>query len=187
MRRITILLAALLSLLMVSTPVSAWACDMSCSLHRMHSVCQTAESATPDNHTVMSMSEKMDMGSDQSEPMTGARARVNATPNHPMSMSSVVGMAPKRFDSATQSHSGTSAMPDHSKTVSSCTHEPCSQISASTFRPSADQSQPNSPHWTAISMSSPANLWIGFQWIRIGTPPPKLLATLPLRVTTLRI
>jgi hypothetical protein len=168
----------LLSLLLVSTQASAWACDMSCFLHRVHSGCQTGRSATTDNQTAMSMSENMDMdmGSDQSEPMTGPDTGVNPTPNHSMSMSSEMGMAPKRFDPATQPHSGKTATTDRSKTVSSCTHEACSQVSASTSPLSGDRSQPNHQQWIAMRIVSSDNLNISFHPIRLETPRPKILA-----------
>jgi hypothetical protein len=186
----TRLLVVLLSLLLVSTQASAWACDMFCSLHRMHSDCHTARSATTDNQTAMSMSENigmdMEMGSDQSEPMIGPHTGVNPTPNHSMSMSSEMGMAPKRFDPATQPHSGKTATTHHSKTVSSCSHEPCSQVSASRSPLSGDRSRPNHQQWIAIRIVSPDSLYIRFHRIRLEIPPPKILADDRL-TTTLRI
>jgi hypothetical protein len=184
----------LLSLLLVSTQASAWACDMSCSLHRMRSGCQTTSSATTDNQTAMSMSKTvgmdmdmdMDMGSDQSEPMIGLHTGVNPAPNHSMSMSSEMGMAPKRFVPATQPHSGKPVTTDHSKTFSHCTHESCSQVSAPTSPLCGHRSQPNHRQWVAIHSMSSDNLYISFHRIRLETPPPKILAddrlTMTLRI-----
>jgi len=186
MGRLTSLLAVLLSLLMVSTSVSASACDLSCWLHQAHFDCHTASSSTTLEETPMSMSPDMDMSSNHSESMIQPDAGMNAIPGHSMPMSPELRMATERFESATKPELRTSALHNHSKAVSSCTHETCSQISASVSPPQADRCQPNSLHWVAINVSSPVNLWIDLHWIRPGTSPPKLLATHRL-VTTLRI
>ncbi len=178
------LAALLLSFVLVSTP--AGACDLSCSLHQLHSGCQTAKSATTDNKTDMSMSSDMDMSNDHGEPVRGPLAGVNATPDHSMPMSSEMGMASKRFELATQPQAGTTAAPDHSKTVSSCSHEACSQISASTSPPTGDRSRLDSLHRIAIRISTPVDLRVAYYWIRIGTLPPIILAADHL-TSTLRI
>jgi hypothetical protein len=126
------------------------------------------------------------MSSDHSESMIEPDTGMNAVPGHSMSMSPVLGMATERFENATKPEMRTSAMHDDSQAVSSCTHETCSQISASTSPPNADHSQPNSLNWVAINVSSPVNLWIDLRWIRPGISPPKLLAAHRL-VTALRI
>jgi hypothetical protein len=185
MRGITSSLAGLLSLLLVSTPVSAWACDLSCSSHQAHSDCHTSATTSKDD-AAMSMPPGMDMGSDHSESSMGPDTAMSAVPGHSMSMSPQQEMATQRFEEATRPEMKTRAMHDHSKSVSSCTHETCSQVSASASPPGADHPQPNFLHRVAISISSPANLWITFHWIRPGTLPPELL-TVDRLVTTLRI
>jgi len=185
MRRITSSLAGLLSLLLISSPVSAWACDLSCSWHQAHSDCHTSV-ATSKNDTAISMPPGMDMGSDQSESPVSPDTVMGAAPGHSMSMSPQQEMATRRFEQATKPATRTGTMHDHSKGMSSCTHETCSQLSTSASPPGADHSQPNSLHWLALSISSPVNLLVSFHWVRLGTPPPKLLTTDHL-ITTLRI
>ncbi len=180
-------LAALLSLLLVSTPVSAWACDLSCSLLHAHSDCHAVNSAmTSKDDATMSMSPDMDMGLDHSESTMGHNPRMNDTPGHSMTMSPQMGMATERDEYPTRPEMGTSAMHDHSKTVSSCTHDTCSQIAASASPTRSDHSQPSSLHQAAIGISNSVNLRIRFHWMRVGTDPLKLLAT-PLHATSLRI
>jgi hypothetical protein len=185
MRRITSLLAGLLSLLLISSPVSAWACDFSCSSQQALSDCHTSATTSNDD-TAMSMPPGMDMGADHSESSMGPDAVMNATPIHSMSMSRQQEMVTRRVEQATAPEIKTGATQDHSKSMSSCTHETCSQVSVSASPPGADHSQPNSLHRVAIAISSPANLWITFHWISPGTPPPKL-PTADRLVTTLRI
>jgi hypothetical protein len=185
MRSITTSLAALLSLLLVSAPVSAWACDFSCSSHQARSDCHTSTTTSNDD-TATSMPPGMDMGSDHSEGSMGSETDMNAIPGHSMPMPLTQEMATRRFEQATKPEMRTVATHDHSKSVSSCTHGTCSQVSASASPPGADHSQPNSLHRIAISISIPVNLWIAFHWIRTGTPRSKLL-TADRLVTTLRI
>ena len=185
MRSITTSLTALLSLLLVSAPVSAWSCDFSCSSHQALADCH-ASATTRNDDTAKSMPPGMDMGSDHSEDSMGPETVMNAIPGHSMSMSPQQEMVTQRFEQATEPEMNTGATQDHSKSMSSCTHETCSQVSTSVSPPGADHSQPNSLHRVAISISSPANLWITFHWIRPGTPPAKILAVDHL-TTTLRI
>ena len=183
MRRATSSLAILLSLLIASAPVSAGACDMSCSIQQVRSDCH---SSTSKDDPAMSMPPGMDMGSGHSENSMGLDTVINNVPGHSMTMMPDQEMAARNFELATNFVLGTRALHDHSKSVSSCTHETCSQISTSASPPGADHSQPNSLHRTVISISSPVNLWIDFHCVRIGTPPPELL-TADRLVTTLRI
>lgn len=187
MRSITTSLAALLSLLLVSAPVSAWACDGACSSHQAHSDCHALAATSKDDMAMsMPMPPGMDMGSDQSESPIGSDTVMGAMPGHSMPMSPQQEMATRRFEQATKPATRTGTMHDHSKDMSSCTHETCSQLSTSASPPGADHSQPNSLHWLAVSMSSPVNLLTSFHWVRLGTPPPKLLTAERL-ITTLRI
>jgi hypothetical protein len=178
-------LAALLTLLLVSAPVSAWACDFSCSSHQARSNCHASTTTSKDD-TAMSMPPGMDMGSDQTGGSMRPDTVMNATSGRSMSMSTQQEKASQRFERATAPDMNTGAAQDHSKSVSSCTHETCSQVSTSASPPRADHSQPNSPHRVAIGNSSPANLWTSFHWIRPGTPLPQLL-TADRLVTILRI
>jgi len=185
MRRIASSLAGLLSFLLISAPVSAWACDLSCSSHQTRSDCHSSTTASKDD-TAMSMPPGMDMGSDQTESPMGPDTIMSATPGHSMPMSPQQEMTTRRLEQVSKLEMRTGAMHDHSKSVSSCTHETCSQVSASASPPGADHSQPNSLHGIASSISSPVNLWTDFYWVRLGNSPPKLLPANRL-VTTLRI
>ena len=180
MRGVANSLAALLSILIVSTSMSASACDLSCGLRQTHSDCHAASSATTDKDDV-AMPSGMDMGSDQNESATGPGMSA-VPPAHSMLM--VPEMTTEQFD--TKPETGRSAMPGHSKTGSSCARETCSQISVSASPPSGDHPQPNSPHRIAISISTPVNLRIAFYSTRVGSPPALILASDRL-VTTLRI
>ena len=174
-----------MSLLLISAPVSAWACDLSCSSHEARSGCHSSATASKTD-TAMSMSPGMDMGSDQTESSMGPDTVMSATPGHSMPMSPQQEMATQRLVQLSKLEMRTDAAHDHSKSVSSCSHETCSQISASASPPGADHSQPNSLHQIAINISSAANLGIIFHSIRLGTTPPKHLTAYRL-VTTLRI
>jgi hypothetical protein len=190
MRGVTNSLAALLSILIVSTSMSASACDLSCWLRQTHSDCHAVNSAGVDkDDTTMSMPSGMDMGmgmgSGHSESMTGP-AMSGTQPGHSMLMLPQMGMATERFESASEPGTGRGAMPDYSKGISSCAHEPCSQAWASASPPAGDHSQPKSPRPIAISISAPVNLRVAFCSIRVGTHPPGILASDRL-VTTLRI
>jgi hypothetical protein len=155
------LLSAILIAIFLATSSWASACDLSCTLAKLHSGCQTQSASSPKQLTADSMPADMPMGEDMETPQ------------------------------GQDSHSGDSDF-SHSAAMDHwdsklCVHEPCSQISAPAFPPQADHSQPNSLHWIAISISSPVSLSTAFHSIRIGPSPPKLLATPPLQVTTLRI
>ena len=142
--------------------MSSWAsaCDLSCTLAKLHSGCQTQSASSPKELTANSMPADMPMGEDMETPQ---------------------GQDPHSSDS----DFGHSAAMDHWDSKL-CVHEPCSQISAPAFPPQGDHSQPNSVHWIAIGTASPVNLYMGFHWIKTGIPPTKLLVT-PLQITTLRI
>jgi hypothetical protein len=185
MRWATGSLAALLSLLLVSAPVSTWACDVSCSSHQAHSDCHASATTSKDD-SAMSMPPGMDMGSDQSESPVGSDTVMGAVPGHSMSMSPQQEMVTTRFEEATKPATRSGTIHDHSKGMSSCTHETCSQLSTSASPPGADHSQPNSRHWLAVSISSPVNPLVSFLWVQLRTPPPKLL-TADRLITTLRI
>jgi hypothetical protein len=139
--------------------VSSWAsaCDLSCTLAKLHSGCQTQSASSPEQPTAQSMPADMPMGEGM--------------------------QTPQGYDSHTvESDLSRSAAMNHWDTKL-CIHEPCSQVSASALPPEVDHSL----HSIAISVSIPVSLSTAFHWIRIGLSPPNLLATLPLCATTLRI
>jgi hypothetical protein len=149
----------ILSLFVVSSWASA--CDLSCTLAKFHSGCQTQSASSSIQPTSSSMPADMPMGKD----MGTAQGEHSHTGDSDFSRNAAMA----HWDSKV------------------CDHGPCSLISVSGFPPQVDHSQRNSLHWTIISISSPLSLSIAFRWIRIGPTPPKLLATLPLRTIALRI
>ena len=105
------LLALVLSLLMVSTSVSASACDLSCGLHQAHSDCLTVGSVTADKDgPAMSMPSDMDMRPDESERMVGAHMGADATALS-MSMPPDMDMGPDDSNSMTSSNANLNARP----------------------------------------------------------------------------
>jgi hypothetical protein len=200
MRWLTGTLAALLSILMVSTSVSASVCDLSCWLRRADSGCHTGGSDMAGSMAAaLSMPPDMDMGpgSDESMTVSTTPGATVTTPGNLVSISTQMRMsmpmfAPAqkvtgRFEYAAKAEAGADSMPGHSKTISSCSHEPCAQIWGSTSPPpGAGRRQVKSQHSTTMSISRPASVSLTFQQICIKTSPPELLAIRPL-VTSLRI
>ena len=186
MRSITTLLAALLSLLMVSTSASASVCDLTCWFHQAHSDCHRpglAQASKGD--TDMSMP-GMDMGASNAENSMGPETVKRAMPAHSVAMSPQQEMIAERLEHGTKTQLGTSSMHDHSNRTSTCAHEVCSQVSASASPPNADHSQPSSLLWIPTYISNPVNLWTAFHWISPGSPPARILAVDCL-TTSLRI
>jgi len=206
----TSLVALLLSLFLVSTSVSASACDLSCWLHQTHSDCSTVGSATAnmdstamsmpsdmvmprdedlgqeDTTASMSMAPDMDMGTDHSEPMASSGANLFASLSHSVTMPPQLEGITESFVRGVKTEMGTRAVLNHSGTLSSCLHEPCSQTSMSVSPPTTDHSQPSSLHWIQIGISNPSNIWSAFRWINPESPPAIILAvdhlTTPLRI-----
>jgi hypothetical protein len=171
-------LAALLSVLMVSAPLSASACDLSCWLHQTASDCHSASSATEGNQRMMPPSSAMDMSpeaemsSHATQSNAGPDQSVNASTRH--SMSAPMDMV--RSLQVKKSEVSASTTFDHSKTLSPCSHETCSQASASVSPPRASQAQSVYLHCVAIKVSSRANLSTSSHRIAPGTLPPLNLA-----------
>lgn len=181
MRRIVSSLAALaMSIFMISTSVSASACDLSCWLHRSHSDCHAARSVSKDD-MAMSMPSDMDMRPDRSDGMTVSKANVT-TLSHRMFIAEIQMVT----DNAVNPQTGRTDMPDHSKTVSSCAHEPCSQVWASVSPRSGENPLLISLHLMPVSIFNPVSLGIDSHSIRVETHPPNLPAFDRL-ATTLRI
>ena len=181
-RAISSLVAATLSLFVVSTSASGLVCDLSCWLHQTDSDCHTVGSATTGDEMAMSMPSDMDMGPD-SMPGPGT---VLTTSAPSITMPPQMQMVTERVGYAPKSEAGTSSVPGRSKSSSSCIHEPCAQVWSSVSSPNPHHCQANSQQGMTINISSPINSWIGFDWIGSGTPPPKIL-TAPHLTTTLRI
>jgi hypothetical protein len=143
--------------------MSSWAsaCDLSCTLAKFHSGCQTQSTLSPKQPTTDSMPPDMPMGED----METAQAQNSHTGDSDLNHSAAV------------SHWDTKL----------CIHEPCSQISAPAFPRQANHSQLVSLHSMSICIAIPVSSSSTFHKIRIGPSPPNVLATLSLRATTLRI
>src|SRR2546427_6173775 len=154
MRKIATSLPVLLSLLLVCTPLSASACDLSCWLHQTASDCHSASSATEADQRMMPASSAMDMSSEAetNSHVTQSRAgldhSVNASTHH--SMSTQMDMVRGSLQVIKKSDVSSSATFDHSKTLSPCSHETCSQASASASPPRPGGDQPAYLHCTAI-------------------------------------
>ena len=210
MRRVGSSLAALLlSLLMVSTSVSASACDLSCWLNQANSDCHTETKLG----ATMSMSSDMDIRAGKSELVAGPQMGADPMTNS-MPMASDMDMAGDDSGSTAGADTKLHAIPGHSTamapqieavtetsvrlakdamggrvnsgSLSPCMHEPCSQTSMSVSPPTVDHSQPSSQHWVPTGISNPVNIWTTFHWAKPGTSPPKILAVDHL-TTTLRI
>jgi hypothetical protein len=119
----------------------------------------------------MAMPADMDMGSDGDDSTVGTDAATNATPSTSMFMSKQLDMMTEPLVREQKPVMEESAVPGHSRTVSSCTHETCSQISASTSPPKAQYSDHDALCSVAGSASSLLNVRTDFHWIRPGTPP----------------
>jgi hypothetical protein len=180
MRKIARSLAALLSVLMVSTPLSASACDLSCWLHQTASDCHSASSAKGGKQGMMSTSSAMDMNSEAEMCSHGTQSKagpdqsVNASTRH--SMSAPMVMVRSLQVKKSEPELSASAKFDHSKTLSPCSHETCSQASVSVSPPRASQAQSAYLHCIAIDVSSRANLLTSSHRIAPGTLPPINLA-----------
>ena len=189
MRKMAPSLPVLLSVLLVCTPLSASACDLSCWLHRTASDCHSASSATEADQRMMSASSAMDMSSEAetSSHVTQSHAApdhsVNASTHH--SMPQQMDMVRGSLQVIKKSDVSSSATFDPSKTLSPCSHETCSQASASALPPRARGDQPAYLHCTAIGGWSPANFLTSSHRVAPGTAPP---INLPVHLlTTLRI
>lgn len=161
MRGITASFATILSLLMVSAPVSASVCDLSCWLRQTHSDCHAAGPASHDKDDAMSMPDGMAPGMDMGPGMS-------------MSMSTV------------DRQSAPATGQPEPKNLTSCAHEACGQISVSASPPNRDCAASNSLHRVAISASISVHFLTGFLLTGPGTPPPKIPAVDRI-ATTLRI
>jgi hypothetical protein len=189
MRKIATSSPVLLSVLLVCTPLSASACDLSCWLHQTASDCHSASLAAEADQGMMSASSAMDMSSEAgtSSHVTQSHAnldhRVNASTHHLVSAQMDMVRGSRKI--IQKSEESSSATFDHSRTLSPCSHETCSQASASASPPKAGGDQPAYLHCAAIGGWSPANFLTSSPRLAPGTSPPILLAVDLL--TTLRI
>jgi hypothetical protein len=134
----------------------------------------------------MSMPADMDMGPDQTDSSIAVDTRMSVTPGHLMTMSPRPEMLTERFMRGPNPGMESNNVPGHSGHLSSCTHETCSQISASVSPPRVNHAQANFLYCVSIRIASPVNPWTDSQWIRPGPPPPEILSAETLS-TILRI
>jgi hypothetical protein len=195
MRRVISFLPALVSVLMVSTSLSASACDLSCWLQQP-SNCHSGSLATegkqrmmsaPSSSSAMDMSSESEMSSHAAQNEAGTDHVVNAGARQSMSVHSMAAqmdMVSSSLQIIRKSDVRSNAAFDYSegrsKGLSSCSHETCSQASASP--PTASRAQLSYPayrayqHCVAIPVSSPAHLSTSSHRIAAGARPPINLA-----------
>ena len=185
MRKVAaISLAALLSLLMFSSSVSASACDLSCWLRQARPDCHGGDPGAT-KQADMSMSSDMDMGPEHGHSAMATNITTHVAPRQVISMSPQAEIVTHRIMRAAEPGMRTEDMPDHSRSISSCTHETCSQIWASVPPPSTNHAQRNFLHYMQIRISSPLSLQTNSRSIRFASLPE--FALLERLVTILRI
>lgn len=178
-------MAALLSLLIVSTPMSAAACDLSCWLRSSHSACDTIGSATDDQktprsaHSGMEMTSPVDKGSmNMACERTERGARLSQRINKVRSVHSMhpqVALATKRLPHNTKPKLRSAALHSDSAAFASCQHEACSQTLISASPPGAGRCQPNSSDSVATPISIRITLGTAFHLVQPQISPPKAL------------
>jgi hypothetical protein len=172
-------LAALLSLLMATTSLSASACDLSCWLHEAHSSCPIASSRAAAKAVAA----------------TSTPAGTSITPHHCGGM-----IASRTSSGSAHSVLSSTAIPAllvrHSRrpespsgpwTFSSCPREDCGERSAFTFPSKADRSQTVAWHSTETRFLSSFNSRPRSRYRRLESPPSEVSAADCSPLTTLRI
>lgn len=173
---------------MVSTPISALACDLSCWLHPIHSDCHTLSSVPAEPKTPRSMSSAADMdmgspdmGSMGMGPEMGCErgeggAELSHVVNHTRfrhSMFAQVGVAAGRFEDTAKPESSAGVTHSHSTTSSPCDHGACSQNLASSSPPGAGQYRRSSLNPVPAAMPVPVALSSESHLLESRIPPPK--------------
>jgi hypothetical protein len=188
MRRITACMAALISVLFVSTSVSVSACDLSCWLRQSQADCHSGVSMSyAENGMSMAASMAMPMGTgpDGMHQMMASDAGAGTLPDSSASleigmdhrltpMASQPEMAAERFIELAKPGMSSTALPDHSSNLSSCTRETCSEISVAASPPRAGNAQPDFLRHALVRSSVATILWARGNWIKAGSPPLEL-------------
>ena len=142
MQTVARLLPLLVSLLLTFAPLSASACDLSCSLQRNAPDCHWLGSAAE----TMSEASEMDMSSGADTRLGNAHSiavpdhAVSATTHH--SMSTQTDMRRGSLQIMQKSDASSIARFDHSNALSPCGHGTCAQAATSSSPPSAGHAQP---------------------------------------------
>lgn len=208
MRSITGLLAAFLSLLLISSSASASACDFSCWLRQTSNDCHAAGQVATEANMSTSSTMAMDMSASKNSqtpsdvPGTAApddsmagmdMTSSNTSSNEPMAvdikmdmnMDAQVGSFMSMLSSADMPGKYSMHVPvpvmeinaahHHSGPFSSCTHETCSQISASASPPHANHVDVSFLNCIHVYLPAPINLVRFLQKASPGTSPPQVL------------
>jgi hypothetical protein len=188
MRTVARLLPILFSLLLAFAPLSASACDLSCSLQRNAPDCHWLGSAAENTQETMSEASDMDMSSGAE---TGAtHARTSAVPDHAVnavvhhSMPAQMDMHRGSLQIMQKSGASSSAGLDHSNTLSPCGHGTCAQAATSSSPPRAGHAQPAYLKVVAVHALNLAKPLTITRLAPETSPPASLLADL---LPTLRI
>jgi hypothetical protein len=188
MRRVARLLPMLLSVVLTFAPLSASACDLSCSLQRNASDCHWLGSAGEASQGTMSGASDMDMSSGAETGATHAQTNaaadhaVNAVVHH--SMPTEMDMARGSLQIMQKSDASSSAGLDHSNTLSPCGHGTCAQAATSSSPPRAGHAQPAYLKVVAVHALNLAKPLTITRLAPETSPPASLLADL---LPTLRI
>jgi hypothetical protein len=175
MGKMTSLLPALLSVLMVCTSVSVSACDLSCWLRQTPSDCHSADPAMESSAETMSASSVMDMSAEMKISSHGAQNKAGlgqstkGVAGH--QMSAQMDMVGSALQAINKIDATSSTRFDDSRAFSPCSHEACSQATASVSPPSASQNQSVYLHCAILDLSSARNLVINSRQIARGSPP----------------
>jgi hypothetical protein len=142
MRTVARLLPILFSLLLAFAPLSASACDLSCSLQRNAPDCHWLGSAAENTHAMMSGASEMDMSSGADTRLNAhsiavADHVVSATTHHSMSTQ----MNMRRGSVQIMQKSDGSTRLDRSNALSPCGHGTCTQAATSSSPPSGGHAQ----------------------------------------------
>jgi hypothetical protein len=175
MRKIIRVLPALLSVLMVCTSVSVSACDLSCWLRQTPSDCHSANPAMESGAETMSASSAMDMSAEMKISSHGAQNKAGlgqstkGVAGH--QMSAQMDMVGSALQAINKIDASANTRFDHSRASSPCSHEACSQATASVSPPSASQNQSVYLHCAILDLSPATNLVINSRQVARGSPP----------------
>ena len=171
MGKIARAMTALLSVFMVFAPLSASACDLSCWLNQANSDCHSAGQFGEGSQSLMSAPAMMDMSAEGEMSSQGAQNNADynfsATAHH--SKTEQMHLAPRPVEVARTDASSTSRF-DPSKKLSRCSHESCSQASASP--PRVRGHLPAYLQHVAVDSLNPANFLTNPYRRALGTSPP---------------
>jgi hypothetical protein len=187
MRKVARLLPILFSLVLAFAPLSASACDLSCSLQRNAPDCHWLGSAAEKTQGTMSGASDMDMssaaetGATHAQTNAAAHRAVNVGMHHSMPTQMDMRRSLQIMQNSDASSSGGF---DDSKTLSPCVHGTCAQAATSSSPPSAGHVQPAHLQFVAVGALNPAKPLTPTGLAPEPAPPLNLLADL---LPTLRI